>query len=85
MKIHEDVYPWMYKYDRTNSLWRAFHKDGTEVNQHNKLELLFVMGKYNDKLKGYPTEWDLLYATYRLPKLTIEGRQLFLLNEVSVS
>lgn len=72
---HDDIYGWIYSYDRKHRVWRAFYSgDDVEINQYHKAELLFLMDHRNDKVT-----WDSSTLT-QVPVLTLEERLQFLIR-----
>ena len=80
---YDEVYGWIYKYDRTKGVWRAFYStDDTEVNQFIKDKLFDVMAKYVRKTEhNNSDEWDAVKYVTKVPVLTMEERTKFLFQE----
>ena len=72
-KEYDDVYGWIYRYDRNALVWRAFYAtNDVEVNQYHKCELFFLMGHIDDELV-----WNNTKLT-QVPVLTMKERTEFL-------
>jgi len=77
--MSDDFYPWIYRFDHKDKVWRAFHAEHPEleINQYHKKELFWVMDKFGDKVN-----WDSITKQQVRP-LSPDDKYVFLFKDIN--